>query len=432
MADLATVPVQEVGLPVRAIRLAITSGPDTGISFASDADAICIGTARSNDLVLSDPTVSRYHVELRREGDRVVVIDHGSTNGTQIGPVSVNDGRILVRTGTVLQLGQTHIRIDDGDVRILEPAPLFLGAMQGRHASMQRLFGLVARVAASDVSVLITGESGTGKELAARAIHDHGERAGEPFVTLDCGAVVPSLFGSELFGHERGAFTGADKRRIGALERAGAGTLFLDEIGELPPDIQAALLGALERRRFQRLGGETEIALEARVLSATHRDLRAEVNRGRFRLDLFYRLAVVTINVPPLRERTDDIPVLIEHFLTEEGAADRMHELFSPAMRSELAQYGWPGNVRELRNVVLGALAMGAPGQLAIPPQQPAVDDETLVPYRQARQAIVDQFERNYLTALLARTGGNIRQAAREARMDRSYLMELIKRHQLR
>jgi len=435
MDDPRTVPVQESGIPVRALRLEVIAGPDAGARLDSDADAIGIGTAQGNALVLKDPTVSRYHVELRRSGDRVEVIDHGSTNGTLIGAVTVRDGSVLVRTGSILQLGESKVRIDDGDVHMTSPVPDHVGQLYGRHPSMQRLIAFISRAAASDVSVLITGESGTGKELVARAIHDHGARADEPFVTLDCGAVVPSLFGSELFGHERGAFTGADKRRIGALERAGSGTLFLDEIGELPADIQAALLGALERRRFTRLGGDTEIELDARVLCATHRDLRAEVNRGAFRLDLFYRLAVVSVNVPALRERTEDIPLLVRHFLREEGAEHRSAELFPIDTLDELARYQWPGNVRELRNLVLGALAIGDPTGLVragSPSPAAASDDELSLPYRQARQNVVDQFERRYVTALLGRTNGNIRQAARDARMDRSYLMELIKRHRLR
>jgi DNA-binding NtrC family response regulator len=438
MDSWRTTPVQENGLPVRAIRLEVIAGVNTGASLTSDADSICIGSAEGNDLTLSDPTVSRYHVELRRRGDRVQVIDHGSTNGTQIGGVTVQDGNVSVKPGTVVQLGETRIRIDDGDVRLLSAAPERFGQLYGRHPSMQRLIGFVVRAAASNVSVLITGESGTGKELVARAIHDHSNRASEPFVTLDCAAIVPSLFGSELFGHERGAFTGADKRRIGALERAGAGTLFLDEIGELPADTQAALLGALERRRFQRLGGEGEIELEARVLSATHRDLRAGVNRGSFRLDLFYRLAVVAVTVPTLRERADDIPLLIEQFLAESEAADRMHELFPDSTLEELVKYEWPGNVRELRNVVMGTLAMGSPSDIVRsharpePSTTPAPESEVELSYRQARQVVVDDFEKRYVGALLARTGGNIRQAARDARMDRSYLMELIKRHRLR
>jgi DNA-binding NtrC family response regulator len=292
-----------------------------------------------------------------------------------------------------------------------------------------------ARVAKIDVPVLLLGESGTGKELIARALHDEGSRAGEPFVTVDCGAITPTLFSSELFGHERGAFTSADRQHIGAFERARGGSLFLDEVGELPLELQAALLGALERKSIRRVGGRDDIQVDVRLVSATHRDLRAQVNAGSFRLDLFYRIAVVTLGVPPLRERPDDIPLLIEHFLREAGHTGPVASVFSADAMRRLRAHSWPGNVRELRNVVLGTLALGETPNLAPSAERaPSVGFEQLfgLSYREAKRRAMDDFERRYVENLLTRSGGNVRQAARDGQMDRSYLMELVKRHGLK
>jgi DNA-binding NtrC family response regulator len=208
------------------------------------------------------------------------------------------------------------------------------------------------------------GESGTGKELFARAVHEHSKRADGPFVVVDCASLTPTLVASELFGHEKGAFTGADRRHQGAFERADGGTIFLDEIGELPEQLQPNLLGVLERRRFRRLGGRDEIEVDVRVVSATNRDLRAEVNAGTFRLDLYYRLAVVRFAVPSLRERPEDIPILIEHFLREAGETAPMGEVVPPAVMAGLQRHHWPGNVRELRNYVEATVAMGETPEL--------------------------------------------------------------------
>ncbi|MCZ7683815.1 MAG: sigma 54-interacting transcriptional regulator [Sandaracinaceae bacterium] len=234
-------------------------------------------------------------------------------------------------------------------------------ALIGRSEVMRRAMAWVKRAARSDASVLLVGESGTGKELVARAIHDDGKRAEQPFVTVDCGALAPTLVASELFGHEKGAFTGADRQRAGALEMANHGTLFLDEIGELPSELQPALLGALERRTFRRVGGQAEVPVDVRVIAATNRDLRSEVNSGGFRLDLYYRLAVLRLELPPLRARTGDVVLLIEHFLRERGSPGPVSELFSEAELAELSRHHWPGNVRELRNLVEATLALGAP-----------------------------------------------------------------------
>jgi DNA-binding NtrC family response regulator len=297
--------------------------------------------------------------------------------------------------------------------------------------------------------VLVVGESGTGKELIARAVHELGARARGPFVTVDCGALSPSLVAGELFGHERGSFTGAEKRHAGAFERADGGTLFLDEVGELPAAQQASLLGVLERRRFRRVGGSDEVAVDVRVVSATNRDLRAQVNGGGFRLDLYYRLAVVTLRVAPLRERAEDVPLLVEHFAREYGHAGPVAELFAPAAMVALQGYGWPGNVRELKNMVLATMAMGEPplDELAAhqgPRDEPAVAGAKGdgpegaaaslldVPYRDARAAVLEDFETRYLRRLIERTAGNVTRASREAQMDRSHLIDMLRKHGLR
>jgi DNA-binding NtrC family response regulator len=296
----------------------------------------------------------------------------------------------------------------------------------------------VKRAGRSDASVLVTGESGTGKELVARAIHERSPRAEGPFVTVDCGALAPSLVASELFGHERGAFTGADRQRTGALERADGGTLFLDELGELPLELQPALLGALERRAFSRVGGDAEIAVDVRVVAATNRDLRADINEGAFRLDLFYRVAVLKLALPPLRERREDIPVLVRAFLDEldpEGAAA---SLFGPVTLEALAAQRWPGNVRELRNMVLASVALE---EITLPDESPLSKGEGGadpfgdlhgLPFKRARRQALERFERVFLRRLLEDAEDNVSRAARESGLDRSYLFSLLKRHKLR
>ncbi len=273
--------------------------------------------------------------------------------------------RALVPAGTVLRLGKTALRVVDGErVTLAVHETESLAGLRGRAPVMRRLMAHVARAAQSDAPVLVCGESGTGKELLAAALHDLGPRARGPFVTVDCGSLTPTLVASELFGHERGAFTGADRQHVSAFERADGGTLLLDEVGELPASLQTALLGVLERRRFRRLGGRADVAVDVRVVSATHRDLRAEVNAGTFRLDLYYRVAVVLLRIPPLRERAEDIPLLVEHFLRECGHDGPVEQLLSRSAMDGLASHHWPGNVRELRNLIEATVAMGEPPAL--------------------------------------------------------------------
>jgi DNA-binding NtrC family response regulator len=438
MSDERTLPKKLSGVPLKTIRVEVLSGPDQGRRAVARGDAVTLGTADGNDLVLLDPMVSRYHLELRRSAARILVTDLGSTNGTTVGSTHFSGATVSVTPGTTLGVGDTLLSVDDGEVVMVDSAaPDVLGGLRGRAPATKRLFSTILRVAQSNASVLLHGESGTGKELIARAIHDLVD-ARRPFATVDCAAMVPTLFASELFGHERGAFTGAERRTEGAFARANGGSIFLDEIGELSPELQSALLGVVERRRYRRVGGRDEIPIDVRIISATHRDLRSEVNSSRFRLDLYYRLAVVLVSVPPLRERREDIPLLIEHFLREAGHEGPVEDVFPPQEVARLLNHDWPGNVRELRNVVESALVVGPPQGLGAATGAPFVapQDEPFAalygaPYKDARRAVLDRFERDYLVQLLARAGGNVRQAAREARMDRSYLIELLKRHDL-
>jgi DNA-binding NtrC family response regulator len=435
MASVSTVPHASVPrLPVRTLAAEVIDGPDRGTR--AEGEVVSIGTAEGNTLRLADKTVSRFHCELTASGSALTLRDLGSTNGTRVGPVRVERGELA--PGTILELGDSRVRVGAGALASAElhGAPRF-GPLVGREPAMQRLMATLARLAASDAPVLLVGESGTGKEVAAEAIHRGSARASEPWLVVDCGAIAPTLIASELFGHERGAFTGADRASHGAFERVGRGTIFLDEIGELPLALQTTLLGVLERKRFRRLGSDRELTLGARVIAATNRDLRAEVNAGRFRLDLYYRLAVVTVALPPLREHLGDLVPLVEHFLAELGASTTALELFSPEAIAELERHAFPGNVRELRNLVEATLALGELPALARPAETPEVPDAAIdalldLPFREAKARIVDRFERRYVGSWLERTGGNAAKAARETGLDRSYLTDLMRKHRLR
>jgi transcriptional regulator with GAF, ATPase, and Fis domain len=312
---------------------------------------------------------------------------------------------------------------------------------------MRRLFELIKRVARSGSDILIEGESGTGKELIATEIVRFGGRADKPLVIVDCGAVSPQLIESELFGHARGSFTGATRDRVGAFEAADGGTVFLDEIGELPLDMQPKLLRAVANREVRRIGENKTRKVDVRVIAATNRQLDREVNSGRFREDLYYRLSVLTVRVPPLRERMDDLPFLVGHFLDEREAEDKA-SLFTPEVYDEMRRHDWPGNVRELRNFVerkvvlehhvgvLGGLSAHAgggpfPETRSEPPKGlRAVDVE--LPFKEAKDQVVADFERAYLAELLRWAGGNVSKAARKAQLDRMHLHRLFQRYGLR
>ena len=429
-------------LAVRAVSVEVVEGVNAGKTASARDERLSVGSAEGNDLVLTDTTVSRYHLELRRIDGGIEVRDHRSTNGTWLGERGPNALRIhhaVVTPGTSMWLGDSRILIRDaGGVTVPIHAGDTLCGLRSESQVMRRLLAEVRRGANSDASVLIVGESGTGKELVARAVHELGPRTGGPFVTIDCAALAPNLVASELFGHERGAFTGADRRHVGAFERADGGTLFLDEIGELPNSLQATLLGALERRSFRPVGGNEERSFDARVLAATHRDLREEVNTGAFRLDLYYRLAVVTLTTPPLRERPEDIPLLLEHFLRDAGFVGDLASLFPSESLVALSTHSFPGNVRELRNVAEAAVAMGVAPALrgTIPGDDESVlaafEQLVTLPYKDAKTRLLGEFERRYLEDRLNNADGNVSRAARDAGMNRSYFIELLARHGIR
>jgi DNA-binding NtrC family response regulator len=420
----------------------VVRGPDAGLSVRSTSDTVIVGSDPHAGLVLHDPTVSRFHCEVAVVDGRVRLRDLGSRNGTVVGGVAVGSGHLL--DGAILQLGNSDVRfeLDAGEVRLpLHEAEGF-GALVGRSASMRRAFSLIATAARSDAPVLLLGETGTGKDAAACAIHEASARADKPFVVVDCSAIPAELIESELFGHEKGAFTGATTAREGLFEAADGGTVLLDEIGELPLLMQPKLLRVLESRTVKRVGGTRAIPIDVRVIAATNRDLRVEVNEKRFRPDLFYRLAVLEIPLPPLRERTEDLPLLVERLLLHHDAATR-RPLLDPAFIAGLAGHTWPGNVRELRNHLERCLAMREAlpaSSSSLPPSSPSESSmptssalpATDLPLKEARDAWTRQLERRYVEAVLERHAGNVAAAARAAGVDRMYFYRLLWRHGLR
>jgi len=416
------------------VRVELVAGRPSSAAMAIDQDEFRIGSNAANDLVLDDPTVSRFHCRIRREGAGWKIGDSGSRNGTRLGTISILEAHLDAET--VVTLGESRLRIRSiaSSRQSVDHGSTF-GSLVGSSLRMRQLFTLLERVAASDLDVLITGESGTGKEVIAAELVQRSARSEGPVVVVDCGAISPALIESELFGHVRGAFTGADRDREGALEAANGGTVLLDEIGELPLALQPKLLRALEAREVRRVGQTKAIRLDIRVIAATHRDLEREVNRGRFREDLYFRLAKICLRVPPLRERVDDIPALVRRFLSLANRLDEMSEggLFGASTLQELKSHDWPGNIRELRNHVERSIVLG---DAALVPKQgePASGadaPELSLPFRHAKEAAVARFERAYLAPLLERAAGNVSKAAREAQMDRMYLHQLAQRYGL-
>ncbi|MFO0571590.1 MAG: sigma 54-interacting transcriptional regulator [Polyangiaceae bacterium] len=443
--------VQQLARAVAIPRLELTvekeAGKDVGRSHVLEGGVLRIGSHPSNHVTLDDRTVSRFHCQLTQSDQGWVISDSGSMNGTSVNGVRVRDAD-LPRPGCRIELGDSVLRVHELGSEAVEEIPTWssFGELYGESMAMRQLFAVMDRVAQSDSTVLIEGESGTGKELAATEIARRGSRANGPFIIVDCSAISPNLIESELFGHAKGAFTGADRTRVGAFEAAHGGTIFLDEIGEMPLEMQPKLLRAIESREVRRTGENEARKIDVRVIAATNRRLEREVNAGRFREDLYFRLGVVTVRMPPLRKRLDDIPALVQVILRSLNAEEAIH-LFTADVIDDMQRYDWPGNVRELRNYVERAVVLDhAPpaserragpfssDEAATLPglgAPPATTDIT-VPFKTAKEAVIGEFERAYLRALLDWAGGNVSKAARKAKMDRMYLYRLLQRYELR
>jgi DNA-binding NtrC family response regulator len=434
-------------ISVPRYRVKILSGPDAGAEAVSDEGRMTVGTAEGNTLRLSDPSVSRFHAELEATPQGIAIRDLGSTNGTLLGAAAVRE--VVVRAPVDVDVGRSRLRLLLGTERAAIPttAASSLGSLLGGSAAMRAVFNALERAAPTTAPVLVTGESGTGKELAARAVHEISPRAHQPFEVVDCGGLPPTLIESELFGHERGAFTGATGEREGAFERAEGGTIFLDELGELPLELQPKLLRALGEREIRRVGGKRTKRVDVRVVAATNRDLRREVNAGRFRADLFYRLAVIQVRMPPLRDRLDDLPLLVRGLLEAIARERGVDGLVEPdqELLDALGRHAWPGNVRELRNYLEQLLILRVPppfgGESPSATGAPTsgasaggggFDGLDKLPLRSAKSELLERFERHYVERLLEQTGGNVAEAARRAGVDRVTLFRTIRRYGLR
>jgi transcriptional regulator with GAF, ATPase, and Fis domain len=391
------------------------------------------GSASGSGLVIADPAVSRIHAELELRDDGAWLRDLGSRNGTFIEGVQIRVGRVPDRGS--IRLGSTVLKVQlSAAPKAVElwPGNQF-GPLLGQSVVMRELFARLSKVAATDSTVLIQGETGTGKELVAQAIHEASPRHRQPFVVVDCAALPEALLEAELFGHTKGAFTGAAAARVGAIEAAEHGTVFLDEVGEMPLALQPKLLRVLESRTIRRIGETAHRKIDLRIISATHRDVRAMVNDGTFREDLYFRLAVIPVTIPPLRDRPEDLLLLIRRFAPPSA---NIAELVAESLKRP-----WRGNVRALRNFVERAVALGTEeaismqttGELAAASPTEDVDDVLLasleLPLREARVTWMDALERAYVRRLMDRHGGAVARAAEAAGVDRTHLYRLIRKH---
>lgn len=407
--------------------------PSGELTVALGLEPLIAGSAPECDLVIVDPRVSRQHCRLCVDERGITVRDLASKNGTFVREVSVVEA--LVAPGVPITIGSTRIVVRVEGAPSVVPLSLSasFGGVIGSSLAMRALFAQLERASASDATVLVVGETGTGKEILARAIHEASPRRDGPFEVLDCTAVAPDLLEAELFGWVRGAFTGAHESREGVLARAQGGTLFVDELGELPLELQPKLLRALEARQLRQIGSNEWRSFDARIVCATHRDLRAAVASGSFREDLYYRVAMIRALVPPLRDRKPDIPLLVERFLAEQTPPRTLDDLPPGAMALLLA-HDWPGNVRELWNTV---------ARLALFPSiEQAIEDMastgggtaskvtlSRLPLRDARALVVEHFEREYVASKLREHAGNVSRAAESMGVSRQFLHRLMDRY---
>jgi DNA-binding NtrC family response regulator len=441
-------------------RLVVVDGPAEGEEFTLEDSSTYVGRSAVNDITLEeDQSISSTHFEIKAEEDGFVLRDAGSTNGTMLGGCRIKE--VYLAPNVTFRAGNTTFKIEPLDEVVeipLSEDEHFEGVI-GRSPAMREVFATLGKVAPSELTCLIEGDTGTGKERVARAIHDASRRRDDPYIVLDCSAIPSDLMESYVFGHEKGAFTGAVEQKPGAFEQAEGGTLFMDEIGELDPELQPKLLRVLENREFKRVGGTEKINADVRVIAATNRDLREEVNEGHFREDLYFRLSVIEIDLPPLKERRDDIPLLVEHFLDEvaEKRPDRPRMRLTADAMDMLMSYSWPGNVRELQNVIrraanlasgqsiersdlqlsgemAGAMAAEDGGEAV----EPVGDDKVRLTadltkeFKEGKQDLVDGFEEAYLERMYEEYDQNISQASEAAGLTRYHFRELLKKHDLK
>ncbi len=432
-------------LRVRKTKLLVVSGPLQGQEFVVNKEVFTIGLGEHNDLALQDSTISKRHCEIAVDQGGYHIRDLGSTNGTIVQGVNVTSA--CLAPGAEIQIGKTRLVFcplqEASDIPLSRHESF--GKALGRSVAMRRVFHLAETYAPTDATIMITGETGTGKEVLAEEIHLHSPRCKKPFIVIDCAAMAKDLIESELFGHVKGAFTGANADRMGAFEAADGGTVFLDEIGDLSPDLQPKLLRVLEKREIRRVGCNKLHKINVRIICATNRNLANEVNEGRFREDLYYRLSVVPMEIPPLRRRKDDIALLVRKFLTDLHGPDAMKDVanFDRGL-DVLKRHDWPGNVRELRNLIEVAfyserrpvdlsafLSLGTlrTNRGAAPVEASVAADK---PFKDAKNDVIEHFEKGYLQDLLARNNNNISRSAREAGIERAYLQRLVRKHELK
>ncbi|WP_232293159.1 sigma 54-interacting transcriptional regulator [Stigmatella aurantiaca] len=424
---------QQDWIHVPALRVVVRPPRGEPVAALLGLEPLVVGS-RGADLLVPDRTISGKHCLLRLTEEGVLLRDLGSKNGLVMAGVRLKEALLI--PGAQVMMGQSVLSLElTGPPQQvpLWPEPHFGGAL-GASVRMRALFAQLHRVATGTETVLLLGESGTGKELLARAIHDASPRRDGPFVVFDCSAVAPSLIEAELFGAVKGAYTGAIQSREGLAEQANGGTLFLDEVGELPLELQPKLLRMLEAREVRPLGGSSVRTVDVRVVAATHRPLREQVSAGSFRQDLYYRLAVIEAHVPPLRERPEDIPLLVERLLASQSPPRTLADL-PPHALEMLQAHRWPGNVRELRNAVtrltlfpsLVSLLPGAEAATAHPSQE-----EPPLTLREARDAVIQSFERAYIRRHLEENEGNVSAAARRMGISRQMLHRMMVEHGVR
>jgi len=421
--------VQAQGEPLPPFQVRVRQGPNEYL-HEFELDKFTVGSDPANAVFIEDRFISSLHLRVSRREGGFYVRDAGSTNGTYFNGARVYE--LVLPLNSVLQLGGAELCFEP----VSPPGKLPVHGLIGKEPAMRRLVGQLERIAPSDVTVMLLGESGTGKEVVARALHTLSPRVGQPFLAVNCAALSPALVESELFGHEKGAFTGADAQRPGAFEAAHGGTLLLDEVGELPLELQAKLLRVLESGEVKRVGSNRAFRVDVRVVAATHRDLLTEVSQGRFRADLYYRLSVLPLMLPSLRERREDIRLLAEHFVRRFEPRE-VEVKFTPAALKKLKEHSWPGNVRELRNVVQRALLLREGSLLDTdvltfeqhPKQVPGAPGRAphKLPEGMTLQQWLEQVERECVEDALRTCDNQRGKAARRLGLSRTSLFERMK-----